>query len=186
MKNISLYRIVKTDDEQSIDSEARTVITEPIRESLVLFVIKIASILIIADLVYAILNFVLLQAFFLNHELPFQMHSLAPYILTFLHLVKTTLQVWGISAIVFRWVGNTYHITDKHLVHHEGIINCIEKIYDMDIIRSISIQQSWLGKIFKYGTVNIEISASGGYTDQVTLGGVSNPQQYEKMLRRHL
>ncbi|MCL5797364.1 MAG: PH domain-containing protein [Patescibacteria group bacterium] len=182
---VTLYRTVKTDDAQTVDTEERSVVIEPIRESLVLFVIKIALILIVTDLVYATLNFVLLRAFFLNHELPFRMHSFAPYVLTFLHLVKTTLQVWGISAIVFRWVGNSYHITDKHLVHHEGVINCNEKIYDLDIVRSVSIQQSWLGKIFRYGTVNIEISASGGYTDQVTLFGVSNPQQYEKMLRRH-
>ncbi len=186
MKNsVTLYRTAKIDDQENVDSDAPVTITEPIRESVVLFVIKIATILIISDLVYAALNFVLLRAFFLNHELPFNIHDLTAYILTFLHLAKTTLQVWGISAIVFRWVGNSYHITQKHLVHHEGIINCIEKIYDLDIIRSISIQQSWLGKVFRYGSVNIEISASGGYTDQVTLNGVTNPQQYEKMLRRH-
>jgi uncharacterized membrane protein YdbT with pleckstrin-like domain len=64
-------------------------------------------------------------------------------------------------------------------------MNCVEKIYDLDIVRSVSIRQSWLGKIFRYGTVNVEISASGGYTDRATLAGVSDPQQYEKMLRRH-
>lgn len=186
MKNsVTLYRTIKTDDQQFSNSENRTSVTEPIRESLVLFIIRIASVLIVTDLFYAVLNFVLLRAFFLNHELPFNIHELTAYILTFLHLIKTVLQVWGVSAIVFRWVGNSYHITDKHLVHHEGIMNCIEKIYDLDIVRSVTIQQSWLGKIFSYGTVNIEISASGGYTDQVTLSGVSNPQQYEKMLRRH-
>lgn len=186
MKNsVTLYRTVKTEGQQDSDFNPQVAITEPIRESLVLFVIKITTVLIVTDLIYAILNFILLRAFFLNHELPFQMHSSAPYILTFLHLVKTTFQVWGISAIVLRWVGSSYHITDKHLVRREGIMNCIEKIYDLDIVRSVSIHQSWLGKIFRYGTVNIEISASGGYTDQVTLFGVSNPQQYEKMLRRH-
>ncbi|MBI4038733.1 PH domain-containing protein [Candidatus Daviesbacteria bacterium] len=186
MKNrVTLYRTVKTDDQEEANSDPRDSITEPIRESVVLFVIKIATILIITDLVYAVVNFVLLRAFFLNHELPFNIHDLTAYILTLLHIAKTALQVWGISSIVFRWVGNSYFITQKHLVRHEGIINCIEKIYDLDIIRSISIQQSWLGKIFRYGSVNIEISASGGYTDQVTLNGVTNPQQYEKMLRRH-
>lgn len=81
--------------------------------------------------------------------------------------------------------GNSYQITNRHLIHSMGIMNCTEKIYDLNIIRSISIEQSWIGKIFKYGTVNIEISASGGYTDQVTLFGVPNPQQYENMLRKH-
>lgn len=59
-------------------------------------------------------------------------------------------------------------------------MNCVEKIYDLDIVRSISIRQSWFGKIFRYGTVNVEISASGGYTDQTTLSGVSDPQQSKK------
>ncbi len=186
MRNpVTLYSTARTNSREPEDSDGETAINEPIRESLMLFVIKIASVLIIIDLVYAVLNFVLLRAFFLNHELPFNIHDQTAYILTFLHLAKTALQVWGISAIVFRWVGNSYHITPRHLVHHQGIMNCIEKIYDLDIVRSVSIQQSWLGKIFRYGTVNIEISASGGYTDQVTLFGVTNPQQYEKMLRRH-
>lgn len=184
MKNVTLYRTVRTDESELQDGN-KSAVTEPIRESLVVFILKIASVLIVTDVVYAVLNFVLLRAFFLNHELPFRMHEAAPYLLTLLHLGKTTLQVWGISAIVFRWVGNSYHITDKHLVRREGIMNCVEKIYDLDIVRSVSIQQSWLGKIFRYGTVIIEISASGGYTDQVTLFGVTNPQQYERMLRRH-
>lgn len=186
MKNaLALYHTVKTDDRGVQDSNDRVAVTEAIRENLVLFIIKIASLLIVTDLIYAVLNFILLRAFFLNHKLPFNIHDVAAYILFFLHLAKTALQIWGISAIVFHWVGNSYHITKEHLVHRKGIINCIEKIYDLDIIRSVSIQQSWLGKIFKYGTVNIEISASGGYTDQVILFGVSNPQQYEKMLRPH-
>ena len=153
------------DNRRNEEAGSQVAINEPIRESLVVFIIKIASVLIFIDLFYVVLNFVLLRAFFLNHELPFNIHDQTAYILTFFHFVKTVLQVWGISAIVFRWIGNSYHITDKHIVHHQGVLNCIEKIYDLDIVRSISIQQSWLGKIFRFGTVNIEISASGGYTD---------------------
>lgn len=72
MKNsATLYRTAKTDDQEKEDSDAPVTITEPIRESVVLFVIKIATVLIITDLVYAVFNFILLRAFFLNHELPF-------------------------------------------------------------------------------------------------------------------
>ncbi len=158
---------------------------EPIRESLTLLISKIAVILISTDLIYAIVNYFLLQAFFLNHQLPLNLHESAPILLTVLHLAKTAFQVWAIATAVFRWVGNSYQITDKHLVHREGIMNSSEKIYDLNIIRSISNEQTWLGKIFHYGTVHVEISASGGYSDQVALIGVNNPEQYEKMLRRH-
>lgn len=187
MKNLAtLYHNAQTDQQDLQEADPLTSNAEPIRESLVLFIIKIASVLIITDLVYAAINFVLLRAFFLNHELPLNLHDLTVYILTILHLVKTVLQVWGISAIVMRWVGNSYAITEKHLVHHEGVLNRLVKIYDLDIIRSVSIRQSWLGKVFRYGTVNVEISASGGYTDQIILYGVSNPWLYEKMLRHHI
>lgn len=158
--------------------------SEPIRESLILFIIKIAAVLIVSDMVYAVINFILLQAFFLNHVLPLNLHEYAPSVLTVLHLVKTAFQVWGISLIVSQWVGNSYQITRRHLIHSMGIMNCTEKTYDLNIIRSISIQQSWVGKIFNYGTVNIEISASGGYTDQVTLFSVPTPKKYENMLRK--
>ena len=184
-KPITLYQTAGIDNRQMNNPEANPVLTEPIRESLVLFIFKIASILILTNLVYMGLSFVLLRAFFLNHELPFNIHDNTAYILTLLHLATTAFQVWGISTIVFRWVGNSYRITPKHLVKREGVMNCVEKIYDLDIVRSVSIHQSWLGKIFRYGTVSIEISASGGYTDQAILSGVSDPQQYEKMLRKH-
>lgn len=184
-KPVTLYQTAKIENQQIDSPEADQVITEPIRESLVLFIFKIASILILTNLVYMGLSFVLLRAFFLNHELPFNIHDNTAYVLTLLHLATTAFQVWGISSIVFRWVGNSHRITPKHLVQREGIMNCVEKIYDLDIVRSVSIHQSWIGKIFRYGTVNVEISASGGYTDQATLSGVSDPQQYEKMLRRH-
>ena len=186
MKNIvTLYHTDKTDTQEKSNPDIGDTITEPIRESIVLFVIKIASIIIFIDLVYTVFNFILLRTFFLNFDLPFNLHNQTAYILTLLHLAKTVLQVWGISAIVFRWAGNSYFITEKHLVRHEGIINCTEKIYDLNIVRSVSMQQSWFGKVFKYGSVNIEISASGGYTDKITLTGVANPQQYEKLLRRN-
>jgi len=175
-KPVTLYQTEETENQ---------VVTEPIRESLVLFIFKISAILLVTNLVYMGLNFFLLQAFFLNHALPFDLHNKTAYILTFLHLATTAVQVWGISTVVFRWLGRSYHITQKHLVQREGIMNCVEKIYDLDIIRSVSIQQSWIGRIFRFGTVNIDISASGGYTDQATLSGVSDPQQYEKMLRKH-
>lgn len=182
---MELYKMDRTNTHNNTDADSRVRLREPIRESLILFVIKIASVLTITDTIYALLNFILLQSFFLNHALPFNLHEQAPYILTFLHIVKTVFQIWGITSIVSRWVGNSYQITKRHLIHTEGIVHCTEKIYDLNIIRSISIEQSWIGKIFKYGTVNIEISASGGYTDQVTLFGVPDPQQYENMLRKH-
>lgn len=171
---------IQTQTEES-DSQY---INEPIRESLVLFVFKISAILLVTNLVYMSLNFFLLQAFFLNHALPFNLHNETAYILTFLHLATTAAQVWGISTVVTRWLGRTYYVTSKHLVLREGIMNCVEKLYDLGIIRSISVQQSWLGKIFRFGTVSINFSASGGYTDQATLFGISDPQQYEQVLRR--
>ncbi len=82
------------------DSDSQTTINEPIRESLMLFIIKIASVLIIIDLVYAVLNFVLLRAFFLNHELPFNLHDMTAYILTFLHPI-TRAKVWGFRQLSF-------------------------------------------------------------------------------------
>ncbi len=161
----------KPNDVQQAAPPREIRIQEPIRESFVLFLIKITSILIVSDLVYAVINYILLEEFFLNHELPFNLHDMTAYILILLHLVKTVLQVWGISSVVHRWIGNSYQITEKHLVHHEGVLSSREQIYDLDIVRSVSVQQSLLGRMFKYGTVSIEISASGGYTDHVTLTG---------------
>lgn len=186
MKNVtSLFHLVKNNPQVVADTIGDDLITEPIRESFILFIFKITAILVITDLAYAVLNVFLLRTFFLNYELPLNLHNQTAYILTLLHLIKTVFQVWTISAIVCRWVGNVFYIKENQLVHHEGILNCREKIYDLDIVRSVSVHQSWFGKVFKFGNVLIEVSASGGYTDQVILNGVNNPQKYESIFRKH-
>lgn len=179
-KSGTLHQTSKADlrHKNNAEVENETVTTEPVRGSLVLFVFKITMILVFTNLIYMTLNYVLLQAFFLNHDLPFNLHDRTPYILTILHIATTALQIWGISTVSFHWIGKSYQVTKKHLVQREGIINCIEKIYDLNNVRSVTINQSFLGRWFRFGDILIETSAPGLYEEKISLTGVANPQRF--------
>ncbi len=83
------------------------------------------------------------------------------------------------------WLGSSYFVADTHLVKRNGVFNIIEKIYDLDNIRSVSVHQGVIGKLFHFGDVIIEISASGGYMDQIILVGLDSPEKFEHKIRRH-
>lgn len=65
-------------------------------------------------------------------------------------------------------------------------MNVREDIYEFDSVRSLTVDQSWMGRIFHYGDVALKTSASGGYKEIVTIGGIQNPQKYEQMIKECL
>ncbi len=158
---------------------------EPIRASVATLAIQLVSLLIFTDLVYSIINFFLMKVYFLQGVLPFDTHRYIVFILAALHIGKSIFQVIFVLKFVMKWISESYFIAEAHLVKRSGIMNMIEKTYDLDNVRSITVNQSVLGKLFHFGDVLIETSASGGYMDQIILAGVSNPEQFEHKIGRH-
>lgn len=158
---------------------------EPIRASVATLAIQLVSLLIFTDLVYSIINFFLMKIYFLQGVLPFDTHRYIVFILAMLHIGKSIFQVVFVLKFVMKWIGNSYFIAEAHLVKRSGIMSVIEKTYDLDNVRSVTVNQGVLGKLFHFGDVVIETSASGGYMDQITLAGVANPEQFEHKIRGH-
>lgn len=158
---------------------------EPIRASVATLAIQLISLLIFTDLVYSVINFFLMKIYFLQGVLPFDTHRYIVLILALLHIGKSIFQVVFVLKFVMKWIGNSYFIAEAHLVKRSGIMSVIEKTYDLDNVRSVTVNQGVLGKLFHFGDVVIETSASGGYMDQIILAGVSHPEQFEHKIRRH-
>ena len=156
--------------------------TEPIRGSIIALIIRIAIVLIGSDFFYTLMSFFFLKIYFLNFELPFDIHHHTILILSIAHIGKNIIQLCFITTIALRWASRMYFIAGKQLYERRGILSITEKVYDLHNIRSVSIHQSLSGKLFKFGDVSVETSASGGYMEKITLAEVANPENYESKL----
>lgn len=108
------------------------------------------------------------------------------YIILFSSLLKFILQTYYVVHIVLSWVKNNFYITEDKLVHCKGILTIDEEIYDTSSIRSVKSHQSLVGRMFNYGNVTVEVSASGGYHKEILLRGIVSPKKYERILNEYL
>ncbi len=180
MENISLYKNGKANDSY-VPTVTPTI--ELIRGSVVVMVWQLVIFLIFTDAIYTLINTFLLQVYFLQLTLPFDLHHKILLLLTLLHIGKSIIQIGFVVIIVTHWVGRSYYIIEKHLIKRQGLFSIKEKIYDLGNIRSVTVNQSFLGKLLHFGDVVIETSASGGYMDKIFVTGIANPENFETKLR---
>jgi len=154
-------------------------IIEPIRGSLFILTSKILVILLLFDFLYIALFYVLN----LGVILPFDLHHHLAVLFIIGQLLKIGLQVGLVLNVVLSWAGNVHHLTNQHIIKRTGIFNVNEEIYHYENIRSISINQSFMGKLFSYGDITLKTSASGGYQGDIVIVGVDNPKKYEEILK---
>lgn len=156
----------------------------PIRGSIVILVAKLLLTLIFFELIYAGIYYVLILVI----SKPPDLHHHVAIAIFVLEIVKILLQVFLILNITLSWANKTYHINsrDKHLIRRTGILNIKEDTYEFNTVRSISVEQSWLGRIFRFGDVTLKTSASGGYQAILTIAGIQNPKKYEQMIKECL
>jgi uncharacterized membrane protein YdbT with pleckstrin-like domain len=148
---------------------------EPVRKSVIVFMMHLFFTLISIDLAYAII-----LSFFLLGNV--QLDTFIISLLLSLYLAKYMVQAYMITHIIMSWSGDTYVITNHHLICKKGIINTSEVCYACRNIRSVAVHQSWLGRILNYGDLIVEVSASGGYHEQVFIRSVTEPQKIETQI----
>lgn len=154
----------------------------PINRSIVVLSLQVIILLLTTDTIYGFINYFFLKVHFLRLTLPFDLHHYSIQILYLSHILKSFFQIFVLMQLIFKWKSQSYYIINEHLVKKEGLMTITEKNYDLKNIRSVTIQQSVLGKIFRFGNIVLEISALGGYKEILTIPFVSNPQIYESLL----
>lgn len=157
------------------------IVEEPIRESVIFPIEKLILVTLLFDGFYSLV-FYFLNIFF---NFPFEWHHSISVGLLATVFVKNLLESYFIGYILLDWVTNIYYVEGSHLIKKRGVLSTHEDIYDFKTIRSISVEQSLLGKIFHYGDIILKTSASGGYQVIVKLSGIANPQKYEHILSKH-
>ncbi len=162
------------------DHEERKPEFEPIRGSIFL-AFKILFIFLIFDGLY----FVLFTILNLGIEMPFDLHHHTSTLFVLVLAIKNLFQLFLLLFLILGWSNNIYLLDKKHITKKSGIFSIKEEVYHFDNIRSISVDQSFFGKYFKYGNITLKTSASGGYQGDVIMMGISNPQKYEKLLKEN-
>ena len=153
------------------------------RGSTGLFVARLIAVLLVTDIAYSVVSTFLLGLIANGIQLPFDLHHHTAILLMLFSFGKIVFQTWAIIRIAISWTTTSFSITQTHLVTHKGVLTSQQTMYDLHLIRSVVIHQSLLEKLLRCGTICIEFSASGGYTDAVTLPGISNPKHIEHLLR---
>lgn len=154
---------------------------EPIRGSILILVAKLATALLLLDLLYVGIYYLLTLGF----ELPFNLHHHISLLLLFVFFLKFFMQLFLILNVTLSWANSAYYLAGKHLIRKSGILHIQEDVFHFDNIRSISINQSFLGKLFNYGDITVKTSASGGYQGDIVMTEIANPKKYEAVLRKY-
>lgn len=154
---------------------------EPIRGSIIILVAKLATGLLLFDLLYVGLYYLLTLSF----ALPFDLHHHISLLLLVIFFLKLLMQLFLILNVTLSWANSAYYLAGKHIIRRNGILHVEEDVFHFDNIRSISVNQSFFGKIFNYGDISLKTSASGGYQGDVIMTEISNPKKYEEILREY-
>ena len=81
------------------------------------------------------------------------------------------------------WYNNFYKINSKELAHFQGFFWQKRRIVRFPTLDLISLRQSFLGKIFNYGSITLRSSET---EEQITLKGIPRPQHYVKIFEKIL
>lgn len=141
---------------------------------------KLFVILFLMDIFYVFIDIFLLQANF-----PYDYYHHINLLLLFFHAIKSLIQIFLIFVVVFRWLYHKYYIDclEKKLIELKGFFYTDEKLIDLKNIREIRINQSILGKLFRYGDIILNATASGGYQEKITLKRIQDPHRNMDLIK---
>lgn len=164
-----------------MNATIKQLIREPIRSSVLIFIMRLFLVMFMVDALYSIA-----EIYFLDLDTSFEIHRFIINAMFVTHIIKNLFLIYFVLNIVTKWIGNLYYITETYLVKHEGILNLKEKIIDLKNLRSFEIDQGFFEKFFHYGTITLTTSASGGYNDEIYLFEVDHPEKYKEFFQHCL
>lgn len=161
--------------------EYKTVMRSSIYQLFITIIVGLAGI----DFLYTIGTFLLSKTYIVQTPLPFDLHHHVFFLMFMLGLVKSVVQFTWISSSIIRWATQSFVVSGHELIHRTGLFTIKETIHDLRNIRSVTIQQTLLGKLFHFGSINVEISASGGFQEFIYLSAIAYPEQFQHLLSSH-
>jgi hypothetical protein len=151
-----------------------------LRGSVTVLLIRITVVTFLIETVYALLLLTALGSSWLADYA-----AIVVAVLWFIHLIKFFIQVVIVDQIVAKWATTVYYVTDNYLIRYKGAVSVNEHIFDLHNLKTMTIQQSWLGKMVNYGDIFLCFTAST-YQEEVTIVGINDPKKYEQYFQKYI
>ena len=146
-----------------------------IRQSIAILLTK----LLLTDLIFA---FVVIGFYFVLVKGGEFTQSAAQSIVVFLSIFALigVGKIFLTIYIVLQWLNEYYEITPEHIVHKKGFIFRKTETYNLNKIRVMDVQDTFLGEIFNFATITLYDIRLNKYLDMYL---IHNPQRYAKILK---
>ncbi len=167
--------------QQSQSSVKDSITPEPelgriiLRESIVLIIIRLIS----TEVLFGLLLFILsILSTYIHSYINTSYLSL----LYFIVLVGMFfINVWIVLLIAIKWTTEYAEITKEGVSKHSGILHKEEQKYACNFIEGVKLDQSFLGMLFNYGTVELYDPA---LKEQVYLSNIASPKKYSEIIQK--
>lgn len=142
----------------------------------------LAFYLVVLEIIYLIISLLIrfpLSFFVTSVDSATTLYSVNTVIGFFLILTRVVLTI----VIVYQWLNSRYQIRPGRVVYKKGILTRRDEEFNLTDIDKINCTQSFFGKIFNYGTINL---FSSSINDWFYLYNIPNPDRYLKILKKTL
>lgn len=103
-------------------------------------------------------------------------------ITTGVFIVVTILQIILLVVIFSKWMNEYYELQDDEIIQWTGILTKRGKSYQYNNLQSLTVHQSILGRLLKYGTVSMYVPALGQDLDFTE---VPKPFAFVELIKQH-
>lgn len=142
-----------------------------------LLIIRLLVLELIIVFLYLLIRIPKSFVFFVNFDPSIfsQVYWLGTLYFLFLSLAELIL----VCIIVLNWANEVWEIRQGILFHRRGIFKLIEDTYSLKNIGSVTISQSFLGRLLNYGTI---VVYSPILKQEFFITNIENPKKFVKTL----
>lgn len=101
-------------------------------------------------------------------------------------IILVTIFISNIVFVVFiilKWGSEFIELTQDSLIKHKGILNKTEEKYACNFVETITIEQSMLGIMFNYGTIELYDPA---LKERIYLVNIASPKKYREIIEKRV
>lgn len=156
------------------DGKAITLTYLNIRQSIAVLLAKLVAVdILMAGIVIFLYWTLITGSTFFGYD------SSLVFLFTFiaLGLVKAFIDTY----VILLWLNEYYEITPDSIVHRKGVIFRKTQMYDVNKVRSMDVQDTFLGEMFNFATITLYDIRLNKYLDMYL---IHNAQRYAHVLKQ--
>lgn len=104
-------------------------------------------------------------------------------LLTVALIVGLLVKLWLILWIVLAWINDYYEIRPAEIICHRGIFSAHKTILSTKEVKSITVDQDLLGRVFRYGDLRLFNPA---LDEVIALTNIANPNKHLAIIQQLL